>query len=320
MWSYPEPIPECPKIKGYLCFFNEHVDEIRVDGKAVPRPVTPWSKDWKDKAATVPDQRGPVPGRKGGLRGGPLHCRCGPAAARSNRALLQGKTLMGTITGITSELVLSILQTHAAELRSSGIRHLALFGSVARGEAGPESDVDLLAELDPEAHIGLIRLAGIELRLGEILGRKVDFLAEPIAKERLRAQSSAIGAMSFKHDAADCLADVLDNVGRIERYVTGLSRDDFADDAKTYDAVERCLERVCEAMFRLGGRTAELMPGQPSAAIHGMGNRLRHAYDQIDLGLVWETIETDLPSLKTAAERALAALRAGHSNPGAETS
>ncbi len=60
VWSYPEPIPECPKIKGHLCFFNELVDEIRVDGIAVPRPVTPWSKDWKEKSATVPDSRGPV--------------------------------------------------------------------------------------------------------------------------------------------------------------------------------------------------------------------------------------------------------------------
>ena len=60
VWSYPEPIAECPKIKGYLCFYNEQVDEIRVDGKAVPRPVTPWSKDWKEKAQTVPDMRGPV--------------------------------------------------------------------------------------------------------------------------------------------------------------------------------------------------------------------------------------------------------------------
>ncbi len=60
VWSYPEPIPECPKIKGHLCFFNELVDEIRVDGVAVPRPVTPWSKDWKEKSATVPDSRGPV--------------------------------------------------------------------------------------------------------------------------------------------------------------------------------------------------------------------------------------------------------------------
>jgi len=60
VWSYPDPIPECPKIKGHLCFFNEHVDEILVDGVSVPRPLTPWSKDWKEKAATVPDVRGPV--------------------------------------------------------------------------------------------------------------------------------------------------------------------------------------------------------------------------------------------------------------------
>jgi uncharacterized protein (DUF427 family) len=60
VWSYPDPIAECPKIKGYLCFFNEQVDAILVDGVEVPRPVTPWSKDWKEKAATLPDSRGPV--------------------------------------------------------------------------------------------------------------------------------------------------------------------------------------------------------------------------------------------------------------------
>src|SRR5207244_11864147 len=60
VWSYPDPIPECPKINGYLCFFNEHVDDILVDGISVPRPLTPWSKDWKEKASTVPDVRGPV--------------------------------------------------------------------------------------------------------------------------------------------------------------------------------------------------------------------------------------------------------------------
>ncbi|MFI4947177.1 MAG: DUF427 domain-containing protein [Alphaproteobacteria bacterium] len=60
VWSYPEPIAECPKIKGHLSFFNELVDEIRVDGAPVPRPITPWSKDWKEKSATVPDTRGPV--------------------------------------------------------------------------------------------------------------------------------------------------------------------------------------------------------------------------------------------------------------------
>ena len=62
VWSYPDPIPECPKIKGHLCFFNEHVDEILLDGKPVPRPLTPWSKDWPEKAASVPDPRGPAAG------------------------------------------------------------------------------------------------------------------------------------------------------------------------------------------------------------------------------------------------------------------
>jgi len=60
VWSYPEPIPECPKIKEYLCFFNEQVDEIRLDGVALERPMTPWSKDWAENAKSVPDMRGPV--------------------------------------------------------------------------------------------------------------------------------------------------------------------------------------------------------------------------------------------------------------------
>jgi len=54
------------------------------------------------------------------------------------------------------------------------IRKLSLFGSALRDDFTPESDLDILVEFDP-AHIpGLIRLAGMELELGKILGRKVD--------------------------------------------------------------------------------------------------------------------------------------------------
>ena len=44
VWYYPAPIPECPKIENLLCFFNEKVDVIYVDGEAVPAPKTPWSR------------------------------------------------------------------------------------------------------------------------------------------------------------------------------------------------------------------------------------------------------------------------------------
>ncbi len=42
VWSYPEPIPENPRIRGSLCFFNERVDMV-VDGERLERPLTPWS-------------------------------------------------------------------------------------------------------------------------------------------------------------------------------------------------------------------------------------------------------------------------------------
>ncbi len=42
VWGYPDPIPENPKIRGLVCFFNEQVD-LYVDGVLQPRPKTPWS-------------------------------------------------------------------------------------------------------------------------------------------------------------------------------------------------------------------------------------------------------------------------------------
>jgi uncharacterized protein (DUF427 family) len=42
VWCYPEPIPECPKVKDLLCFFNERAD-ITVDGQPLPKPKTQWS-------------------------------------------------------------------------------------------------------------------------------------------------------------------------------------------------------------------------------------------------------------------------------------
>ena len=42
-WSYPEPIAERADITGLICFFDERVDELLVDGEPVARPETPWS-------------------------------------------------------------------------------------------------------------------------------------------------------------------------------------------------------------------------------------------------------------------------------------
>jgi uncharacterized protein (DUF427 family) len=44
VWTYPYPIPECPKIEDLLCFFDERVDAVYVDGEQMPRPESPWSR------------------------------------------------------------------------------------------------------------------------------------------------------------------------------------------------------------------------------------------------------------------------------------
>jgi|SRR5512132_1621610 uncharacterized protein len=62
----------------------------------------------------------------------------------------------------------------AAFCRRHHIRRLALFGSVLRDDFRPDSDVDVLVEFEPGHAVGLIRLAGMELELSDLLGRKAD--------------------------------------------------------------------------------------------------------------------------------------------------
>ena len=75
----------------------------------------------------------------------------------------------------------------AAEISTQAAQLAIWDGKPARGEAGADSDIDLVAELDPNARVGLIRLVGLEQRVAEILGRNVDLLPEPIEQPRLRA-------------------------------------------------------------------------------------------------------------------------------------
>ena len=92
------------------------------------------------------------------------------------------------------ETVLSILAAHQDELEKLGVKSLELFGSVARNEATPESDVDFLVEFSIDA--GLFELFRVQNYLEDILGCAVDLgtkdalrehLQEPVLKDAIRA-------------------------------------------------------------------------------------------------------------------------------------
>jgi hypothetical protein len=102
-----------------------------------------------------------------------------------------------TTTTDFAEHVIATLRAHEAELRHTGIRHLSLFGSVARGDAEADSDVDLVVEFDPAAEMDLIRLVALERHIGETLGRSVEILPEPIENPRLRANVERDRVIAF---------------------------------------------------------------------------------------------------------------------------
>lgn len=88
---------------------------------------------------------------------------------------------------LTRWLELCILHEHQPELRQNyGVKSLALFGSVARNEAHPDSDVDLLVEFDRP--VGLFGLFALQDYLETLLGCPVDLGTQRSLKPRLREQ------------------------------------------------------------------------------------------------------------------------------------
>ena len=84
------------------------------------------------------------------------------------------------------EHVIAKLRAHERQLKDAGIVSLSLFGSTARGDAGPDSDVDLLAAFDSTRRISLLDIVGMELDLSDLLGCKVDLIEEGTLKPRVR--------------------------------------------------------------------------------------------------------------------------------------
>ncbi|MBA3404568.1 MAG: nucleotidyltransferase family protein [Gemmatimonadaceae bacterium] len=95
------------------------------------------------------------------------------------------------------EQVLAKLRAHEGQLKEAGIVRLSLFGSTARGDAGPDSDVDLLAAFDNTRRISLLDIVGMELDLADMLGCKVDLIEEGTLKPRVQKSVEAEVVRAF---------------------------------------------------------------------------------------------------------------------------
>jgi uncharacterized protein with HEPN domain len=100
--------------------------------------------------------------------------------------------------------------------------------------------------------------------------------------------------------------DMLKAIALIEQFVGDMDFAAYAADIKTRAAVERELQILTEAAYRLKPEDEPLCPEPDWRKIRGMGNFLRHAYDRLNDEAVWITVKDDLPTLKQAVSKALA--------------
>ncbi|MBI4904315.1 MAG: nucleotidyltransferase family protein [Acidobacteria bacterium] len=93
--------------------------------------------------------------------------------------------------------VLEKLREYEPELKAAGIMRLSLFGSVARGDASSESDVDLMADFDPTRQFSLLEMVGLENRLTDILGVRVELTPARALKGRIRERVTREAVFAF---------------------------------------------------------------------------------------------------------------------------
>ncbi|MCJ7621104.1 MAG: DUF86 domain-containing protein [Anaerolineae bacterium] len=101
------------------------------------------------------------------------------------------------------------------------------------------------------------------------------------------------------------LHHIQDAIERIERHLKGISRAEFFGSELLQDALVRQLEIMGEAAGHVSQQARGMHPEIPWSQIVGMRNRLVHAYFQVDLAIVWEIVQVDLPPLKQQVEAML---------------
>jgi uncharacterized protein with HEPN domain len=102
---------------------------------------------------------------------------------------------------------------------------------------------------------------------------------------------------------AERLEHIATAVRNLRQFTTGYTRESFERDLTVRLAVERLLEVVSEASRHIPAEAKAREPDIDWRRLADLGNRLRHAYHEIDAGLLWVMIENDLEPLRRFVER-----------------
>lgn len=211
---------------------------------------------------------------------------------------------------------IDILSRHEPEIRARGVTRLALFGSTARDEAGPESDVDLLVDFEPPANGSNLSYFGLPEFFSRLLGREAEVverhLIKPFLKDTILGEALEIfpevarppyytdGVPVVRRSPRQALEDIRSDLDAIESFVAGRSLEDFRRDGMLSRAIQRAMEITSEASRKLPTELTDAHPDVPWHDIRAIGNVLRHAYPDIDTERIWTIATREIHPLRAA--------------------
>lgn len=105
--------------------------------------------------------------------------------------------------------------------------------------------------------------------------------------------------MSAPRTYIDYLDDIASALDAAISFIQGLDTDGFRSDLKTVYAVTRALEVAGEAVKRIPEDVRARHPGIPWRLLAGMRDRLIHGYDTVDHDILWQTLISDVPAIRS---------------------
>ena len=184
--------------------------------------------------------------------------------------------------------------------RRWNVADFALFGSVLRDDFRPDSDVDVLVSFAPDARWSLFDFVDMQLELSAIFGRNVD-LVERSGLHNPFMRHEILNSLEHPMRPSDpdlaYLWDIREAALLVQSFAHGENRTAFKQNRMLQMALARALEIIGEAARKVAASTRESHPEIPWKKMVGLRNLLAHEYFRVNLDVVWDIIETDIPIL-----------------------